>query len=426
MRRVALLLLFVALSGLLVLLPPRSELTIPTVPSSLVEAPAAASSVGYCGWVHTESALEMSIGFAGQANTQALVTVAQGGAVVADEQRALAPFGSVGFKTLLAAGSEGAIVEFDIGPAAAAAVGEGLLGLVAVDCPTFAADVWVLGGGSTVDGSVLELSLFNPFPEDAKLSIRAISENGSEPVQSLEAMSVPGQSSRTILLSDMLAFREWLSVEIEQIDGRVIPTFVERSDGGGVAAQSGVAVAETWYFPFSGVEELANTLVLVNPSAAQIGYQIDTATVAGGGDELDRDILDIRQVSTVRLDVPGGLVVRADAPMAAFLMGRGETGQAAVPGSPVMADEWLLPGAGALSGTTVVVLNPGTTDVTATLISRTGQEKLFVPAGGLASAELARSAGGAQVLSTGPVVVGWYSSGPTGVAYALGVPVVTE
>ncbi len=268
--------------------------------------------------------------------------------------------------------------------------------------------------------------MFNPFPDDAKVSIRALSENGTEPDQSLEAVSVPGQSSRTILLSDLLAFREWLSVEIEQIDGRLIPTFVERSDTGGVAAQSGVAVADTWYFPFSGVEELADALVLVNPSAGQIGYQIDTATSLGGGDELDRDILDIRHVSVVHLDSAGGLVVRADAPMAAFLVGRGETGRAAVPGSPVAADEWLLPGAGALSSTTVVVLNPGTVDVTATVVARSGQEKLLVPAGGVASAQLSQSAGGAQVLSTGPVVAGWYSSGPTGFAYAIGVPIVAQ
>ncbi len=164
MRRTALLLLFLALAAVVVLLPTKTELTIPTIPTDSVSAPAAASSVGYCGWVRTESALEMSIGFAGLATTQAHVSVAQGGTVVADQERALAPFGSIGFSALLAAGSEGAIVEFDVGPAAASAIGEGLLGLVAADCPTSAAEVWVLGGGSTNRRINPRTDLVQPVP----------------------------------------------------------------------------------------------------------------------------------------------------------------------------------------------------------------------------------------------------------------------
>lgn len=425
MRRTLLLLSLVAVGLFVALLPVPALRTIPAVPeAAFVEPPATAAGVAYCGWVRSDSALEMAIAFAGTKDTQATVTVVRDGAVAATEQRALAPFGSIPISAVLPVGVEGAVVEFGVGPAAATALGNGALGTVAVECPATVPDVWVLGGGSTIDGVTLDLRLFNPFPEDAKISVRALSENGSEPDQSLEAISVPAQSSRTIALTDILGFREWLSVEIEQTGGRVIPTFVEQAGTGGAAVMSGVSVANDWYFPFGGVAEIANTLVLVNPSATPIGYQIARATATGPGEELDRGSIDLRHVSTIPVDAGDGFIVQADAPLAAFLVGRGDGGRASVTGSSVSAAHWVLPGAGAIPGTTVVVLNPSTSDVTVTVIGRLGQLKVLVPAGGVTSVPIGDSDGGVEVRAGGQVVVGWYAVAEADVAYAIGVPVV--
>ncbi|MBK5268572.1 MAG: hypothetical protein JJE47_14190 [Acidimicrobiia bacterium] len=426
MKRTTLLLSLVAAGLFVALIPARPVPTIPTVPSSVIEVPVSATSVAYCGWVRSDSAIDMSVQLASSRDTQATVTVLQNGGVVSSEPRVVAPFGSVRVASVLPVGVEGSIVEFAAGPAAATAVGDGVLGLVAASCPSTVPDVWVLGGGSTAEGLTLDLRLFNPFPEDAKLTIRALSENGSEPDQSLEAVSVPAQSGRTIALTDILGFREWLSVEIEQVDGRVIPTFVEQASAGGAAVLSGVAAASEWYFPFGGVPELANTLVLVNPSATPIGYQVGRSTSSGAGDELDRGSVDPRQVATIELAAGEGYIVQADGPMAAFLVSRGEGGRASVAGSTVSAKDWLLPGVGALPETTVVILNPTLDDITATVVSRLGQDKVVVAAGGVTSVSAQVSEGGMQVSATGPVVVGWYAVSENGVAYAIGLPYVNE
>lgn len=424
MKRTILILSLVAAGLFVALLPARPLSTIPTVASTVVEPVVSATSVAYCGWVRTDSALEMSIGLAASRDTQATVSVPSEGAVTASEERALAPFGSIPVRAVLPVGVEGAIVEFAAGPAGAMAIGDGVLGMVAAGCPSSVADRWVLGGGSTLEGQTLDLRLFNPFPEDAKLTIRALSENGSEPDQSLEAVSVPAQSSRTVSLTDILGFREWLSVEIEQTDGRIIPSYIEQSATGGITAQSGVTLASEWFFPFGGVAGITNSLVLVNPSASPVGYQVARATASGAGDELDRGSIELRQVTAIRLDSGDGYVVQADAPIAAFVVGRGEVGSASVAGSNVTATDWLLPGAGALPSTTIMILNPSVEVVTATVLSRVGQEKVLIPGGGVTAVAVAASDGGVQIFGTGPIVVGWYAEGDNGFAYAMGIPVV--
>ncbi|MDH3194184.1 MAG: DUF5719 family protein [Acidimicrobiia bacterium] len=424
MKRTILLLSLVAAGLFVALLPARPLSTIPTVASTVIEPVASATSVAYCAWVRTDSALEMSIGFAASRDTQVTVSVVSEGTVAATEERAVAPFGSIPVSAVLPVGVEGAIGEFAAGPAGAMAIGDGALGMVAAACPSTVADRWVLGGGSTLEGQTLELRLFNPFPEDAKLTIRALSENGSEPDQSLEAVSVPAQSTRTISLTDTLGFREWLSVEIEQTDGRIIPSYVEQSATGGITAQSGVALASEWFFPFGGIDEVVNNLVLVNPSASPVGYQVATATVGGSGDELDRGSLALRQVAAIAVDAGDGYILQADAPIAAFVIGRGDVGRASVAGSSITASDWLLPGAGALPSTTIMILNPSVEDVTATVLSRLGQEKVLIPGGGVTAVPIAISDGGVQVFGTGPIVVGWYAEGESGFAYAMGIPVV--
>ena len=424
MKRTILLLSLVAAGLFVALLPARPLSTIPTVASTVIEPVASATSVAYCAWVRTDSALEMSIGFAASRDTQVTVSVVSEGTVAATEERAVAPFGSIPVSAVLPVGVEGAIGEFAAGPAGAMAIGDGALGMVAAACPSTVADRWVLGGGSTLEGQTLELRLFNPFPEDAKLTIRALSENGSEPDQSLEAVSVPAQSTRTISLTDTLGFREWLSVEIEQTDGRIIPSYVEQSATGGITAQSGVALASEWFFPFGGIDEVVNNLVLVNPSASPVGYQVATATVGGSGDELDRGSLALRQVAAIAVDAGDGYILQADAPIAAFVIGRSDVGRASVAGSSITASDWLLPGAGALPSTTIMILNPSVEDVTATVLSRLGQEKVLIPGGGVTAVPIAISDGGVQVFGTGPIVVGWYAEGESGFAYAMGIPVV--
>ncbi|MDH5373463.1 MAG: hypothetical protein OEX97_11015, partial [Acidimicrobiia bacterium] len=89
MKRTILLLSLVAAGLFVALLPARPLSTIPTVASTVIEPVASATSVAYCAWVRTDSALEMSIGFAASRDTQVTVSVVSEGTVAATEERAV-------------------------------------------------------------------------------------------------------------------------------------------------------------------------------------------------------------------------------------------------------------------------------------------------------------------------------------------------
>lgn len=424
MKRVFLVLSVVSVSLFAVLLPSQETPPIPTItPGVLAEpADAGATSIAYCGWARADASMRSVVALSASGTVQAELSVPSAGRTPPSVERSVSPFGGSPFDQLLAAGVEGVVAEFTAGPASAAVVGTGVIGAVAVGCPSVIPTQWILGGGSTLEGVALELRLFNPFPEDAKIEIEAISENGAEPDQSLQAVSVPAQSSRTVTLADILGFRQWLSFGITQVDGRIIPVLVETGSTGGIGLQEGVGVSTEWFFPFGTAG--SDTLVLVNLSGAQIGYQVAETTESGFGEELDRNILDVRSIVTV--PVQSGTIVTADAPIGAFLVGRGEALIASTPGAPVAAEQWLLSGAGSLDGSTVSILNPNVGDVTAVLTTRDGSETLLVPGGGVVTVDLALSAGGAQVVGSGPVVVGWTSRNDEGISYSVGVPVVSD
>ena len=84
------------------------------------------------------------------------------------------------------------------------------------------------------------LRLFNPFADDARVNLSAVSELGAESDDSFQAVSVPARSTRTFALQESLPGREALSIFVEHVEGSVIPVMVQ-STGTDTAMWSGNA-----------------------------------------------------------------------------------------------------------------------------------------------------------------------------------------
>ena len=288
-----------------------------------------------------------------------------GRAVVPRQERAI----SVDNTRIL--GSSSAIVEFSYGPAAAAVVAIGDDVLAGDVCSSTLPAVWHVPGGSTLEGDSLTLRLFNPFADDAKVNMMAVSELGTEADESFEAVSVPARSTRTFTLNENLPGRVALSIFVEHIEGSVIPVMVQ-STPSDVAMWPGTRHSEVWEFPLAIDPGVTTSLVLTNLAPIDVTYAVEvfdesgavfsgeTGTMAGPG----------QAVVSLEAFGPGsfGARVSADGPIGAVVVGRGEGSVVGTVGALTVSDTWLVPGpnAEAVAGYELSFLNTGVESVTVT------------------------------------------------------------
>ena len=69
--------------------------------------------------------------------------------------------------------------------------------LSAEACAGSVPKAWQLTGATTAGGRELAVRVFNPFPENAKVTITAVSEFGSEPLTELEGLGIAARSWRS-------------------------------------------------------------------------------------------------------------------------------------------------------------------------------------------------------------------------------------
>ncbi|NIR37025.1 MAG: hypothetical protein GWN79_09880, partial [Actinobacteria bacterium] len=75
--------------------------------------------------------------------------------------------------------------------------------------------IWYLVGGTTRDGRDLEVRLFNPFPDLAKVTVSGVSEFGPEPLPELGAViDVPGRAWVDIDLDEIVPFLDDLMLVV--------------------------------------------------------------------------------------------------------------------------------------------------------------------------------------------------------------------
>ena len=272
MKRLLLLLIVGGLMVAAFLMPePDSLEPVATTTPDTIVAPSI-QAFAFCPWASTEGSLDAHLAVLAADSTAAILTFPSAGEIRDTRQLSLEGLAGVtfGLGSMPFEGQMPSVVEFT-SDASVGVVAFGETMLVGSGCAASIPKIWVLPGGSTQAGDLLELQLFNPFPEDARVNVVMTSEGGFEPEESLDALSVNARSWRTIDMSSLLPLRGSLAATIEVEKGVVIPAFLQIGTED-QALWTGVERADRWEFPLVSAGGLEPFLVLSNPTALDVGY----------------------------------------------------------------------------------------------------------------------------------------------------------
>ncbi len=432
-------------------------------------------SVWYCPWVASGAVRDSTYDIATAVNVEGVITLPNPNPTQpADElifELQGADARSVDTAEIVRRGPAPGIVEFDAGPAVVTTAMWTDAVLTGDQCVVSVPKVWHLVGGITAEGFTLELRLFNPFPEAAKVSVEAVSEFGSSPLGGFEGVDVPGRSWVTEDLSRTIPFLDNVTLTVRSEAGLVIPALVVNTDVD-EAWWNGTRQSTTWDFPVTSVPGLEPTLVLSNTGSVGATVTIDLFAV--GGAILEATSLQVSPLQPVRVhladfaDPPFGVRVISNAPVGAVIQAappgtfpraetpedehddeepsdQGEpvdegqpaaittyTGLAATTGNIDPATRWMLPGIGVVPAaqTSVWIMNASSDQATVTITPLGAQggaaEKVIVAAGWLLEipfAEITETGiNGVMIDSTVPVSTGVSIAGDRGVAFIGGIP----
>ncbi len=437
MRRALVALLIGALVVAAGLVPAPEPAGVDLPVTTVTAGPAVASNFSNCAWAIADDTRDTLISIVTLSEVDVQLTFPVGGEIRETFPESLPGPGAsaIPLSAILSLGVSPAVVEFTDAPAAAGVVvaGEGLL---AGDlCPSSASKVWVLPGGTTVQDRALDLQLFNPFPEDALVTVEAISEEGFEPAPELERISVPGRSWRTVALGAVLPFRQRLSVTVQTDQGRIIPAMVQ-TNGADQATWTDVGRSEVWEFPLVAAGGLEPFLAVANDGPLEVTYSLDVFTADGPEEGVGEGLVAAGGHDRVSLaglaDGTYGVRLRADGPVSAVVVGESEGRVAATSGAPLTARRWMLPGAGATSAARSLMwfLNTAAEPITVTyqLLDASGlieiPGKVTLPAGTVRTVELDQvGMSGVIAESTGPFSAAWSAETDLAVVFSSGVPI---
>lgn len=440
----------------------------------------------YCPWVESGAIRDSTYDVATAVNVEALITLPNPNPTLEpdalDFQLQGADARSVDTAEIARRGPAPGIVEFDDGPAVATTATWTEELLTADQCVVSVPKVWHLVGGTTAEGFRLELRLFNPFPESAKVTVQAVSEFGSSPLGGFEGLDVPGRSWLTEDLSRVIPFLDNVTLTVQTETGLVIPALV-LSNLSDEAYWNGTGQSTTWDFPATSVAGLDPTLVLSNTGALPADVSIDV--FGPDGPMLEATSLLVAPLEPIRLeladfaDPPFGIRVRSSVPVGAVIQAAphatfprsgseideghdhgdeavqpptdGDDGEpppdgeepaevpsvfaglAATTGNADPAARWLIPGVGVVpaSQTSLWIMNPTGDQATVTITplgaSPAGPDKIIVGAGSLAEIPFAEvtdtGISGVIIDATVPVSAALSIVGAQGAAFVGGIPV---
>jgi len=200
-----------------------------TLPSDIGGA-TGSPSAWYCPWVAAGALRDSTYGLASILNVNATITLPNPNPTEEPdigEVRLSAPGArAVDTAEIARRGMSPGIVEFDDGPAVATTAMWSDEILTGDRCVVSVPKEWQLVGGITAEGFTLELQLFNPFAEPAKVGIESITEFGRSPLAGFESFDVPGRSWVTEDLSRLIPFLDVITLTVKDESGIVIPSFV--------------------------------------------------------------------------------------------------------------------------------------------------------------------------------------------------------
>jgi len=434
----------------------------------------ASPSVWYCPWVEAGDVVDTDILVATDVDVDVTLTLLDpltNEAPTVTEYSVVGP-GAAGVDTgaLLRRGESPALVEISDGPASAASL-EWADALLSGDrCIVSVPKVWYLTGGSTKTGTFTELRLFNPFADNAEVTITAYSEFGVDLVAELDGLDVAGRSWTTIDMEPYLPFRDELAFTVTSTKGLVIPVVV-RTDDRGEATWPGSAPSETWDFPIVTTGGLEPFIAVLSAGDDQILVSIDILTEDGSVRNAREITIDSRVPALITLSdlaaPPFGVRVRATSPIAASVVavvpdedldgGEGELpaddtttstteavtttvveteatfirGLAGSVGIGRPSSGWIVPiDTLPRNETTMWILNAGVDAVAVEVVPlgevefHGGEQMITVKPGSIHGVEVDVGIGifGYHLTADGPVSVAWEMSGERGAVLVAGVP----
>ena len=469
MKRALLLIAAVAIGivGLIQVGPPPTEPpdfggTDDTLPDGAVASP----SVWYCPWVEAGDVVDSDIVFATEPNIDVDITLldplANADPSTASTSVVGPGAGVVSTGDILRVGESPAIVEISDGPAAASSVQFSDAFISADQCLVSAPKIWYLTGGSTRTGTLTQIRLFNPFADNAEVSITGYSEFNLDLVPDLQSIDVPGRSWTTVDFEQYLPFRDELSLTVTATQGIVIPAMI-RIDDRGEAMWPGTAPAETWEFPVATAGGLEPFVSVMSAGDDGVIVTLDIVTESGTISNAREVVIDSSAPALIPVSdlaaAPYGIRVRATAPIAAAVVatvpvveeegGEGEgavgetttttetsseefvRGLAGTVGSARPSSEWIVP-LDSLPGsrTTLWVMNTGTEPAQLSFsplseVEYAVNDSAVVEAGSVLGIPVDVGIGifGYRISADRPITVAWSIEGDRGVALAAGIPI---
>ena len=304
------------------LLPPDFGTTLPPEPDGAVRS----SSVWYCPWVKSGVDFESTFELATAVDVESTITLLHPVPTQEPDVFSFTIRGSgarsVPADVIAQRGDEPGIVEFDDGPAGVTTAVWSDATLTGDRCVASVPKVWHLVGGTTAEGFDLGLRLFNPFPENAKVTVNAISEFGSAPLPQFEGVDIPARSWFTDDLSRTLPFLDNVTFTVTSEQGIVIPMLV-LADESDEASWPATGVSTAWDFPVVSLPGLEPYLALSNTGSVEATVTIDVFTP--GGAILDAVVIIVEPLDPIRIslsefaDPPFGIRLRSNAPVGAVV-----------------------------------------------------------------------------------------------------------
>ena len=304
--------------------------------------------------------------------------------------------------------------------------------VAAATCASEAATEWHLAGFDTSLGSVSLLHLFNPFQQDALVSLSFGTTEGRVELVIANELLVPANSSTVLNLAQFRPEAQDLAVTVSARAGRVIAqgevTFAPPADNvegvtGRVLVPAGApsetvvvaeaasdAVTTSWLSLYNPAERAAAVQVQVSTPLGDASTLASETTVpAGGTTRISLDGLSALPRFGVQVTSVNGVGVVAA--RLSSIQDIQRTGVSLALGAPMAAESWTVAGGQPPDGT-VTLYNPGSTVATASIDVVGGRPETWtavqVPPNGLTSLSLAQATpqGPAIVSADVPVVAG--------------------
>lgn len=430
-------------------------------------------SAWYCPWVEAGDVVDSTIVISSDVDVEGILTLLD---PLSNSEPAVFPFDLVGpggtsidVGSVARRGESPAIVELTDGPAAVVATELSDSFISGDRCIVSVPKTWYLTGGSTKTGTFTELRLFNPFADNAEVSVTAYSEFNLDIVAELSSLDVPGRTWTTIDMEPFLPFRDQLVFTVETTAGLVIPSLI-RTDERGEAMIPGTGPSQTWDFPIATPGQLEPYISVMSAGGDEITVTVDIVTETGTVRNAREVIVGASTPALIPLaDIaapPFGVRLRASSPVAASVIAvvptadpdelpgdepdtgdgttttvAGETttsvpatedefirGLAGTVGAAAPSSQWIVPLDTVLDGDTKVwIMNGGDTAATVTLQPLAENEapsfEVVVEPGTIFALLVDPGVGtfGYSLRSSAPISVGWDVVSARGVALFAGI-----